>query len=82
MRALNQDSSITPMANKDKGSGSPFPKPICTTCDKKYYGKCLAITNGFYCWGKSDHQVKNCPTLTTKGREAKKALLVAQILML
>ena len=61
--------------NQEKGNGSPYPKPICTTCGKKHYGKCLAGTNGCYGCGKIDHQVKDCPTLTAKEREAKKASL-------
>ncbi|XP_049375598.1 uncharacterized protein LOC125840667 [Solanum verrucosum] len=68
---LRQDSSSTPRVNQEKGSGPPFPKPICTNCGKKHYGKCLAGTNGCYGCGKSDHQVKDFPTLTAKGREAK-----------
>uniref|UniRef100_M0ZUK0 Gag-pol polyprotein n=1 Tax=Solanum tuberosum TaxID=4113 RepID=M0ZUK0_SOLTU len=55
-RAFNQDSSSPPRVNQDKGNGSPFPKPTCTTCGKKHYGKCLAGTNGCYCCGNIDHQ--------------------------
>uniref|UniRef100_M1DZB5 Gag-pol polyprotein n=1 Tax=Solanum tuberosum TaxID=4113 RepID=M1DZB5_SOLTU len=61
------------MVNQEKGSGSPFPKPTCTKCGKKHHGKCLAGTDGCYGCGKNDHQVKNCHTLTAKGREAKQA---------
>ncbi|KAK4726653.1 hypothetical protein R3W88_031570 [Solanum pinnatisectum] len=74
-RFSNQDSSNTPKVNQEKGSVSPFPKPTCTNCGKKHHGKCLAGTNGCYGCGKSDHQVKDCPTLTAKGREAKQASL-------
>ncbi|XP_049348530.1 uncharacterized protein LOC125813083 [Solanum verrucosum] len=74
-RAFNQDSSSTSRVNQEKGNGSPFPKSTCTTCGKKHYGKCLAYTNGCYGCGKSDHQVRNCPTLTAKGREVKQASL-------
>ncbi|XP_049414610.1 uncharacterized protein LOC125877324 [Solanum stenotomum] len=61
--------------NQEKGSGSPFPKSTCTKCGKKHHGKCLAGIDGCYGCGKSDHQVKNCPTLAGKGREAKQASL-------
>uniref|UniRef100_M1DP59 Zinc knuckle family protein n=1 Tax=Solanum tuberosum TaxID=4113 RepID=M1DP59_SOLTU len=74
-RALNQDSSSTPRVNQEKGSGPPFSKPSCHNYGKKYHGKCLAGTSGSYGCGKNDHQVKDCPTLTAKGREAKHASL-------
>ncbi|KAK4708613.1 hypothetical protein R3W88_029538 [Solanum pinnatisectum] len=74
-RAPNQYSSSTPRVNQEKGSGSPFSKPICTNCGKKHFGKCLAGTSGCYGCGKNDHQVRNFPTLTAKGREAKQASL-------
>ncbi|XP_049345476.1 uncharacterized protein LOC125806778 [Solanum verrucosum] len=41
----------------------------------RHYGKCLVGTSGCYGCGKSDHQMRNFPTLTTKGREAKQASL-------
>ncbi|XP_049406062.1 uncharacterized protein LOC125869647 [Solanum stenotomum] len=74
-RDSNQDSSSTPRVNQEKGSGSPFPKPICTNYGKEHYVNCLASTYGCYGCGKSDHQVKNCPTLTAKGRAVKQASL-------
>ncbi|XP_049373433.1 uncharacterized protein LOC125838415 [Solanum verrucosum] len=74
-RSSNQDSSRTPRVNQEKGGGSSFSKPACTACGKKHFGKCLAGTNRCYSCGKNDHQVRNCPTLTTKGREAKQASL-------
>ncbi|KAK4706933.1 hypothetical protein R3W88_033517 [Solanum pinnatisectum] len=74
-RAPNQDSSSTPKVNQEKGSGSPFPKPICANCGKKNFGKCLAGSSGCYACGKNNHQVINCPTLTAKGRETKQASL-------
>uniref|UniRef100_M1DN88 Zinc knuckle family protein n=1 Tax=Solanum tuberosum TaxID=4113 RepID=M1DN88_SOLTU len=42
---------------------------------KKHHGKCLAGTCGCYGYGTNDHQVKDCPTLTASGREAKQASL-------
>ncbi|XP_049391548.1 uncharacterized protein LOC125855954 [Solanum stenotomum] len=70
-RAPNQDSSSAPKVNQEKSDGSQFSKPLCTTFGKRHHGKCLAGTNGCYGCGKCDHQVRNCPTLTARGREAK-----------
>uniref|UniRef100_M1DPF0 Polyprotein n=1 Tax=Solanum tuberosum TaxID=4113 RepID=M1DPF0_SOLTU len=66
-RVDNQDSSSTPRVNQEKGSGTPFTKPTCTNCRNKHHGKCLVGTNGCYGCGKSDHQVKDFPTLSVKG---------------
>ncbi|XP_049364126.1 uncharacterized protein LOC125828847 [Solanum verrucosum] len=74
-RAPNQDSSSTPRVNQEKSGGPPFSKPTCTNCGKKHFGKCLACTNGCYGCGNIDHQVKDCPTLRAKGKEAKQASL-------
>ncbi|XP_049358616.1 uncharacterized protein LOC125823265 [Solanum verrucosum] len=64
---------IPPRSNQEKGSGSPFPNPTCTKCGHKHHGKWLVGTDGCNGCGKSDHQVKNCPTLSAKGIEAKQA---------
>ncbi|KAK4707056.1 hypothetical protein R3W88_033395 [Solanum pinnatisectum] len=72
-RAPNKDSSGAPKVNQEKGGGSQFSKPSCTTCGNRHYGKCLAGTNGCYGYGKNYHKVKDCPTLTARGREAKQA---------
>ncbi|XP_049347871.1 uncharacterized protein LOC125812420 [Solanum verrucosum] len=74
-RAPNKDSSCTTKVNQERGSGHPFAKPTCHNCGKKHCGKFLAGTSGCYGCGKNDHQVKDCPTLTTKGREAKQVSL-------
>ncbi|XP_049365200.1 uncharacterized protein LOC125830025 [Solanum verrucosum] len=74
-RAFKQDSSSTPRVNQEKGIGPPFSKPTCHNCGKKHHGKCLAGTSRCYGCGKNDHQVKDCPTLTAKGREVKQASL-------
>ncbi|KAK4721400.1 hypothetical protein R3W88_011633 [Solanum pinnatisectum] len=63
--APNQDSTSAPKVNQEKGGGSQFSKPTCTTCGKRHYGKCLAGTNG--CYG--------CGKMTTRRREAKQASL-------
>lgn len=49
-RTPNEDSSSTPNVNQIKESGSPFSKPTCTICGKKYFGKCLASTSGWVLW--------------------------------
>ncbi|KAK4717963.1 hypothetical protein R3W88_016301 [Solanum pinnatisectum] len=75
-RSPNQDSSSAPKANEEKGGGFQSSKPLCTTCGKRHHGKCLADTSGCYGCGKHDHQVRNCPTYTAWGREAKQASYV------
>ncbi|XP_049406256.1 uncharacterized protein LOC125869899 [Solanum stenotomum] len=72
-RSQDQDFSSAPKVNQEKNGGSQFSKPTCITCGKRHYGKCLAGTNGCYGCGKNDHKVKDCPTLTARGREAKQA---------
>uniref|UniRef100_M1DDH3 Gag-pol polyprotein n=1 Tax=Solanum tuberosum TaxID=4113 RepID=M1DDH3_SOLTU len=72
-RAPNQDFSSAPNVNQERGGGSQFSKPTCSTCGKKHFGKCLAGTSGCYGCGKNDHKVRDCPTLTARGRDAKHA---------
>ncbi|XP_049410542.1 uncharacterized protein LOC125873715 [Solanum stenotomum] len=74
-RAPNQDFSSTPKVYQERGSGPPFTKPTCHNCGKKHHGKCLAGISRCYVCGKNDHQVKDCPTLTARGRETKQASL-------
>ncbi|XP_049394755.1 uncharacterized protein LOC125859061 [Solanum stenotomum] len=73
--APNQDSSGSPKVNHERGSGPPFSEPTCHNCVKKHHGNCLAGTSRCYGCGKNDHQVRDCPTLTAKGREAKQVSL-------
>ncbi|KAK4733907.1 hypothetical protein R3W88_008168 [Solanum pinnatisectum] len=80
-RFSNQGSSSAPRVNKDRVSnpnpqggnngGSTMERPTCAKCGKKHDGKCLAGMGVCYGCGKSDHQLKNCPTLAAKGREDK-----------
>ncbi|XP_049391523.1 uncharacterized protein LOC125855918 [Solanum stenotomum] len=74
-RPPNQESSRTPKVNQERGGGTLFAKPTCHNYGKKHHGKCLDSTSGCYGCGKNDDQVKDCPTLTAKGREAKQASL-------
>lgn len=70
-RALNQDSLSAPKVIKERGCGSLFSKPTCTTCGKRHCTKCLFDTNGCYGCGKNDQKVRDCPTLVAWGRESK-----------
>lgn len=54
-----------------RGGGSINFKPTCSTCEKKHIGKCLAGTNGCYGCVNNYEKVINCPTLVSRGREAK-----------
>ncbi|XP_049364344.1 uncharacterized protein LOC125829124 [Solanum verrucosum] len=79
-RSSNQDS---PMVNKDgvynpnsqggNGGGSSFERSTCAKCGKQHLGKCLAGTDGCFGCGKKGHKMRECPTLSAKGREAKQA---------
>ncbi|XP_049368386.1 uncharacterized protein LOC125833282 [Solanum verrucosum] len=74
-------SSASPMVNKDRVS-NPKPqggnndgyskiKPTCAKCGKKHDEKCLAGLGVCYGFGKSGHQLRNCPTHSAKGKEDK-----------
>ena len=41
-----------------KGGESQNEKPTCANCGKRYFGKCLAGTSGFYGCGKDYHKVR------------------------
>uniref|UniRef100_M1DIL6 Gag-pol polyprotein n=2 Tax=Solanum TaxID=4107 RepID=M1DIL6_SOLTU len=62
-RAPNQDFSSAPSSapkvNHEGGGGSQISKPTCSTCGKKYFGKCLSGTSGCYGCGKYDHKGQN-----------------------
>ncbi|XP_049406233.1 uncharacterized protein LOC125869861 [Solanum stenotomum] len=81
-RFSNQHSSSdTPIVNKDRVSNrkpqggyekrTHIAKPTCAKYGKKHDGKCLTSVGVCYGCGKSGHQLNNCPTVTTKGREDK-----------
>ena len=55
----------------ERGGGSQSVKPTCSTCGKKNFEKCLVGTNESFGYGKNDHKVRYCPTIESRGREAK-----------
>uniref|UniRef100_M1DC04 CCHC-type domain-containing protein n=1 Tax=Solanum tuberosum TaxID=4113 RepID=M1DC04_SOLTU len=75
-RAPNEDSSSASKAYEEKCGGSQFFKTLCATCRKRHHEKCLVRSSGCYGCGQSNHQVRNCLTLTARGREANQASYV------
>ena len=70
-RALNHDE---PSATKVKGevcSVSLGGKHTFITCGKKYFGKCLVGTGNFFDGGKDVHKVRDCPTISARGKEGR-----------
>ncbi|KAK4728985.1 hypothetical protein R3W88_021973 [Solanum pinnatisectum] len=81
-RYYNQDS---PMVNNDRvsnpkpqgrnGGASSIERSICAKCGKQHLGKCLAGTDGCFGYGKKGHKMRDYPSLSEKGREAKQTSL-------
>ena len=71
-RALIIDDSSAPKVYFERGGGSQMVQPTCSTCGKNHFRKCLASTSGCFGCAKDDHKVRDCPTIATRGREAKK----------
>ncbi|XP_049406077.1 uncharacterized protein LOC125869664 [Solanum stenotomum] len=81
-RFSNQDSQ---MVNNDRvsntksqgwyGNGSSFDRSRCAKCGKQHLGKCLAGTDGCFGCGKKGHKMRDCPTLSAKGRDDNQASL-------
>lgn len=63
MRDPIKDEPRDPMVKIKKGSGSKNCKPICVTCGKKHYDKCLVGTGNFVGCGKDIHKVRDCPNI-------------------
>ncbi|TMX00969.1 hypothetical protein EJD97_025522 [Solanum chilense] len=71
-RAQTQEEPRSAKVKFERGGGSQNEKPICFTCGKRHYGKCLAGTNGCFGCGKDDHKVRDCTTIAARGRESNK----------
>ena len=71
-RAPNKVVPSAPKVNYERDGGSHIDNPTCSNYWKKYFGKCLACTSGFYGCGKDAHKVRDFPTITSKVRKAKK----------
>ena len=67
-----QEGSNAPKVKIEGGSCSQGVKPTWVTCRKKHYGKCLTGISGFFGCGKDDHKVRDCPIISSRGRQAKK----------
>ena len=71
-RDPNQDGSSSCKVKVEGGISSPGVKPTCASCGKKHFRKCLAGTCGYFGCGKKSHKVRDCPIITSRGREDKK----------
>ncbi|TMW99435.1 hypothetical protein EJD97_002552 [Solanum chilense] len=60
--------------DKEKGSGSLYPKTTCSKCGRSHYSQYLAGMDGFYVCGKDEHRMRDCPVLMAKGREDTKVV--------
>ena len=47
-------------------------KTTCSTCGNKHHVKCLSNTEGFFGCGIDGHKMRDSPTITARGRKAKK----------
>ncbi|WMV30381.1 hypothetical protein MTR67_023766 [Solanum verrucosum] len=72
-------SNSPPKFNKDRvsnpkpqgGNSSGFLLPSCAICGRKHEGKRLVDTDGCFGCGKIGHKIRDCPSLTAKGREGR-----------
>ena len=55
----------------EKGGGSENGKPTCVNWGKKHYGECLLGTGSCYGCGKEEHEVRDCPIITSRVNEGK-----------
>ncbi|XP_049360416.1 uncharacterized protein LOC125825120 [Solanum verrucosum] len=62
-----------PKPKTGSNSESVLLKPTCKIYGRNNYGRCLAGMEGYYCCGRGDHKIRDCPVLTTRGRERKKS---------
>ncbi|XP_049375597.1 uncharacterized protein LOC125840666 [Solanum verrucosum] len=68
---FNKDKVSNPNPQGRNGGGSSL--STCARCERKHEGKCLADMDGCVCCGKSGHKIRDCPSLTAKGREGRQA---------
>ena len=64
------------MKNKDRapnqnsqGGGHTFERPMCATCGKQHFGKCLAGTDGCFSCASKNHKIRDCPNIKEKWKE-------------
>ncbi|XP_069150253.1 uncharacterized protein [Solanum lycopersicum] len=58
----------------EKEGGSQNGKPTSVTCGKRHYGECLKGTRSCFGCGKEGHKVRECPTISSRGREGKQVV--------
>ena len=66
-----QDGPSVPNKKFQKGGCPSNGKPTCATCGKKHFGECLlgkAICFGF---GKYEHKVRYCPSISSRKEDKK-----------
>ena len=64
--------------NLEKRGDSENAKPTCVSCGYKHYGECLVGTGSCYGCGNEGHKVRDCPTITARGMEAKQVSPIAR----
>ena len=52
-----------PKSKKGKGTGSPIEKPTCRKYCKNHFGNCLKGMDNWFCCGKCEHKVRDCPNM-------------------
>lgn len=61
-----------PKVKLEGGGSSQMVKPSCTKFGKTKYRMCLVGTLGFFGWGKDYYNMRDCPAIAIRQREAKK----------
>ena len=70
-KAPIQDEPRDPKIKLEQGSRSQDSKPTCVNCRKKHCKKCLVGNGNCFVCGKDGYKVKDCPTITIRGKEGK-----------
>ena len=55
----------------EKGGHFQNDKPKCITHRKRHYRECLNSTESCFCCCKEGHEVRDCPSISSTGREGK-----------